>query len=146
MIIKNNALTDPAMIRALYRASQAGVDDRPDRPRRLLPAARASPASANASACARSSGGSSSTRASTSSRTAATPEVYIGSADLMERNLDRRVETLCRCATVRLLRHIRDVVLDAYLRDNDRAYVLLDARYTKEWRPTVNRARMPSRR
>ena len=94
MIIKINAVTDDQMIRVLYRASQAGVLDRPDRPRHLQPAPGHSRASATTSACARSSAASSSTRASTGSRTAASEEMYIGSADLMERNLDRRVETL----------------------------------------------------
>ena len=46
----------------------------------------------------------------------------------MERNLDRRVETLCRVRDRRIIRHLRDVVLDAYLRDNDRAYLLEDSR------------------
>ena len=41
------------------------------------------------------------------------PEVYIGSADLMERNLDRRVEVLCPIADPELRRHLRDVVLAA---------------------------------
>ena len=62
---------------------------------------------------------------------AAEPEIYIGSADLMERNLDRRVETLCRFGTRHIARHIRDVVLDAYLRDTDRAYVLVNDEYQK---------------
>ena len=52
------------------------------------------------------------------------PEVYIGSADLMERNLDRRVEVLCPVRDPELRQHLRDVVLDALLRDTDRAYVL----------------------
>ena len=59
------------------------------------------------------------------------PELYIGSADLMERNLDRRVETLCRVRDASITRHIRDVVLDAYLRDTDRAYVLVNGEYQK---------------
>ena len=52
-----------------------------------------------------------------------------GSADLMERNLDRRVEAVCRVRDEGIVRHIRDVVLDAYLRDSDRAYVLTGDRY-----------------
>ena len=51
-------------------------------------------------------------------------EMYIGSADLMERNLDRRVETLTPVRDPEILEHLRDVVLDAYLRDTDRAMVL----------------------
>ena len=47
----------------------------------------------------------------------------------MERNLDRRVEALCRVRDAGIVRHIRDVVLDAYLRDTDRAYVLSGSRY-----------------
>ena len=45
------------------------------------------------------------------------PEVYIGSADLMERNLNRRVETLCPVRDETLSRYLRETVLDAYLRD-----------------------------
>jgi polyphosphate kinase len=51
-------------------------------------------------------------------------ELYIGSADLMERNLDRRVETLIPVHDPELLAHVRDVVLAAYLRDTDNAMVL----------------------
>src|SRR4029079_15356817 len=51
-------------------------------------------------------------------------EVYVGSADLMERNLDRRVETLAPVRDPEILAHLRDVVLDAYLKDADRAMVL----------------------
>ena len=57
-------------------------------------------------------------------------DLYIGSADLMERNLDRRVETLCRVRDRSIVRHLRDVVLDAYLRDNERAYILEGSHYT----------------
>ena len=57
------------------------------------------------------------------------PDVYIGSADLMERNLDRRVEALCPVRDKALAEHIRDVVLDTYLRDTERAYILDGQRY-----------------
>ena len=52
------------------------------------------------------------------------PETYIGSADLMERNLDRRVEVLCPVLDPELTAYLRDVVLDAYLKDTERASVL----------------------
>ena len=45
------------------------------------------------------------------------PEVYLGSADLMQRNLDRRVETVFPVEDPALAAHIRDVILPAYLRD-----------------------------
>ncbi len=44
-------------------------------------------------------------------------EVYLGSADLMERNLDRRVEVVFPVEDPVLARHLRDVILPAYLRD-----------------------------
>jgi polyphosphate kinase len=42
----------------------------------------------------------------------------------MERNLDRRVETLTPIRDVEIVEHLRDVVLHAYLQDTDRAMVL----------------------
>lgn len=45
-------------------------------------------------------------------------EVYIGSADLMYRNLNHRIEVMTPVIAPSLKTHLRDVVLPAYLRDN----------------------------
>jgi polyphosphate kinase len=45
-------------------------------------------------------------------------EMYIGSADWMPRNLNRRVEVVCPVNDPRLRKYLRDEVLQAYLRDN----------------------------
>jgi polyphosphate kinase len=50
--------------------------------------------------------------------------MYIGSADLMERNLDRRVEALCPILDPDLERYLRESVLDLYLRDDVRTWEL----------------------
>jgi polyphosphate kinase len=51
-------------------------------------------------------------------------EIYLGSADLMTRNLDRRVEVLFPVEDARLIRHLRDKVLVTYLADNVKARCL----------------------
>jgi polyphosphate kinase len=51
-------------------------------------------------------------------------DVYIGSADWMSRNLDRRVEVVTPILDGNLKRHLKDVVLDAYLKDNVKARIL----------------------
>jgi polyphosphate kinase len=64
------------------------------------------------------------------------PETYIGSADLMERNLDRRVEVLCPINDGNLKRHLRDTVLDALLNDADRSWQLqTDGSYVRSTPP-----------
>jgi polyphosphate kinase len=52
------------------------------------------------------------------------PEVYIGSADLMERNLNKRVEAACPVLDTELRQFLRNVILEAYLRDTVRARML----------------------
>ena len=42
-------------------------------------------------------------------------EIYLGSADLMPRNLNRRVEVLFPVENPALVRHIRDDILAVYL-------------------------------
>jgi polyphosphate kinase len=54
-------------------------------------------------------------------RNAGAEEVYLGSADLMRRNLSRRVEVLFPVTDPALVRHLRDRVLATYLADNCRA-------------------------
>ena len=64
------------------------------------------------------------------------PEVYIGSADLMERNLDRRVEVLCPVNDPAMRQLLRDAVLEVLLSDTDRAWTLrTDGSYVTRHRP-----------
>jgi polyphosphate kinase len=59
-------------------------------------------------------------------------DVYIGSADWMTRNLDRRVEVVTPVLDSNLRRYLKDVVLEAYLKDNVKARVLTaDGTYEK---------------
>lgn len=52
------------------------------------------------------------------------PDVLIGSADLMRRNLDRRIEVLCPVEDPELITHIRDHILLNCLKDNVKAWNL----------------------
>ncbi len=130
VIVKNNAVTDPAVIRGLYRASQAGVEV--DMIVRGVCCLKPGVPGVSDRIRVRSIVG----RFLEHSRVywfanGGAPEVYIGSADLMERNLDRRVEAVCRVRDAGLGDHIRSVVLDTYLRDTERAYVLQGERYER---------------
>ena len=59
-------------------------------------------------------------------------EVYVGSADWMLRNLNRRVEVICPVRDPRLRRYLKDEVLGAYLRDNVNTHELLpDGSYVR---------------
>jgi polyphosphate kinase len=52
------------------------------------------------------------------------PEALIGSADLMRRNLDRRIETLVPVTSPELVRHLYDGILRPYLDDTVNAWEL----------------------
>jgi polyphosphate kinase len=59
-------------------------------------------------------------------------EIYIGSADLMMRNLDHRVEVVFPIENEADARYIRDKMLQTYLRDNTRARLMqADGTYTR---------------
>jgi len=123
MIVKVNSITDDQMIRVFYRASQAGVQM--DLLVRGICSLRPGVPGVSDGITVRSIVG----RFLEHSRifwflNGGHEEMYIGSADLMERNLDRRVETLTPIRDAEILEHLRDVVLKAYLRDTRRAMVL----------------------
>jgi len=123
MIFKVNAITDDQMIRVLYRASQAGV------PMELIVRGICSLRPGIPGISDRITVRSIVGRFLEHSRifwfqNGGQDEIYIGSADLMERNLDRRVETLIPVRDPEILEHLRDVVLDAYLKDAERAMML----------------------
>ena len=131
LIFKMNAMVDKACIQALYRASQAGVKIdllirgvcglRPGIP------------------------GLSETITVTSHvgqflehsrcfyfRNGGNEELFMGSADLMTRNLDRRVELLFPIENPKLRNHIVENVLTPYLKDNTQGRQLeSDGTYTR---------------
>ena len=138
LIFKMNALVDPEIIRLLYRASQAGVTVdlivrgicclRPGLPGvseniqvisivgRFLEHSRIYYFRNNGD-----------------------EEIYLGSADLMPRNLDRRVEVLFPVNGLESIRHVKTEILDIYLADtvktrqmrSDGSYVRRTARRGK---------------
>ncbi len=59
-------------------------------------------------------------------------QIYLGSADLMPRNLNRRVEVLFPIQDTTYVRYLRDIVLESYLRDSVKArYLTADGTYTR---------------
>jgi polyphosphate kinase len=117
LIFKMNALEDKEMIRLLYEASRAGV--RVDLIVRGLCCLRPGIPGISDNITVRSIVG----RFLEHSRVyyfgnGGDEEVYIGSADLMPRNLDRRVESLVPVISRRIVRYLRDTLLEKYLGDN----------------------------
>jgi polyphosphate kinase len=116
LIFKMNALVDPPMIRALYRASNAGVKVH------LL---------VRGICCLRPGVAGVSDHIEVDSvvgrflehsrvyyfLNGGEEEVYMGSADLMPRNIDHRVEVIAPIEDPKIVRHICDDVLAVYLED-----------------------------
>ncbi len=124
LILKMNALVDKPMIQLLYQASRAGV--KIDLLVRGMCCLRPGLPGASDNIRVISIVG----RFLEHSRifyfrNGGEEEVYLGSADLMPRNIDRRVEVLFPVCDARLIRHLRDEVLDIYLGDNVKARALL---------------------
>jgi polyphosphate kinase len=123
IIAKINRLTDLEIIDALYRASQSGVKiDLIVRGSCML---RPGISGLSETIHVRSIVG----RFLEHSRifyfeNAGEGDVYIGSADWMRRNLDRRVEVVTPVLDLNLKRYLKDVVLQAYLKDNVKARIL----------------------
>ena len=131
MILKMNALEDPQMIRLLYRASQAGVQ------LDLL---------VRGICCLRPGlpGVSENIRVTSILgrflehsriyyfRNAGNDEVYLGSADFMPRNLNRRVEVLFPVEGERQIRRLKEQILATYMADNLKArHMHSDGTYTR---------------
>jgi polyphosphate kinase len=123
LIFKVNAIVDRPMIKLLYQASQAGVQVD------LL---------VRGICCLRPGVDGLSENIRVTSivgrflehsriyyfRNGGQEDIYLGSADLMTRNLDYRVEVLFPVEDERLIRHLRDEVLATYLADNVKAHWL----------------------
>jgi polyphosphate kinase len=129
IVLKNNSIADPGIIRTLYRASRAGV--RIDAIVRGICCLRPDVTGVSEHIHVRSIVG----RFLEHSRIYAFEnggdlEVYIGSADLMERNLDRRVEALCPIVDPHLRNFVGRTLLATYLQNDKQATALhADGRY-----------------
>jgi polyphosphate kinase len=123
LIFKLNALGDKPMIRLLYRASQAGV--KVDLVVRGICCLVPGVAGVSENIRVTSIVG----RFLEHSRlyyfrNGGDDEVYLGSADLLTRNIDRRVEVLFPIEDRALVQQLRDEVLHTYLADSVKARVL----------------------
>jgi polyphosphate kinase len=120
LIFKMNALVDKRAIRLLYQASQAGVQV--DLLVRGICCLRPGIKGVSENIRVTSIVG----RFLEHSRiyyfrNAGQEEIYLGSADLMPRNLNRRVEVVFPVRDPKLIRHLRDDVLSTYLSDTVKA-------------------------
>lgn len=123
IIVKINSLTDDKIIRALYLASQAGVEI--DLIVRGICVLRPGIEGLSENIRVISVVG----RFLEHSRVfyfrnGGSDEVFIGSADWMHRNLDKRVEAVVPIKNKNLIKYIRKEILGTYLRDNINAQIL----------------------
>ncbi len=123
LIFKMNALTDPDMVRLLYRASQAGIDI--DLIIRGMCSLRPGISGVSENIRVRSLVG----RFLEHSRVYCfgnneNTEIYLGSADLMQRNLNTRVETLFPIDSPALCKAILKHMLEPLLKDTVNAHEL----------------------
>ncbi|MCB8982303.1 MAG: polyphosphate kinase 1 [Ardenticatenaceae bacterium] len=142
IIIKANSLVDPETIRALYQASIAGV--KIDLLIRGICCLRPGLEGVSENIRVASVVG----RFLEHSRiyyfhNMGDPDLYIGSADLMPRNIDRRVEVLFPVEDLQMRQRIVDDILGTYLKDTAKAWILQpDGRYvsaaTDENKPPFN--------
>ncbi len=141
LVFKMNALVDPGIIRVLYKASQAGVKID------LL---------VRGTCCLRPGipGVSENIRVTSIVgrflehsrifyfRNGGDEEIYIGSADLMPRNLNRRVELVFPIEDAEIRERIRNEILASYLLDNVKArHMMADGSYKragKSAHPTIS--------
>ena len=129
IIAKMNSLTDTKMIRALYEASQAGVPI--DLIVRGICILRPGVPGLSGTIRVRSIVG----RFLEHSRifyflNGGDDDVYLGSADWMMRNLDRRVEVITPIDDPNLKKHLKEGILDISLNDNSKARILMvDGKY-----------------
>jgi len=138
MIFKTNALVDADFIQALYRASQAGVQI--DLLVRGICCLRPGMPGLSENIRVRSLVG----RFLEHSRiyyfanggAPGEEEVLMGSADLMPRNLDHRIEVLFPLEDARLRAQIVEVALPAYLRDTENTRILSEDGSYRHAQPT----------
>lgn len=136
IIAKFNALTDPKIIRALYKASQTGV--KIDLVVRGMCCLRPGVPGVSHNIQVRSIIG----RFLEHTRVyyflnGGDELIYLSSADWMERNLDKRVETCFPVEGKKLITRVKKE-LESYLTDNTQAWVLQsDGRYLRQ-QPTGN--------
>jgi polyphosphate kinase len=129
LIFKANALVDSEMIRNLYRASQAGVQV--DLIIRSICCLRPGVKGVSENIRVLSVVG----RFLEHSRiyyfhNRGEPDLYVGSADLMPRNIDRRVEVLFPIEQPLLRQEIKEHILEIYLKDTAKGHLLQpDGRY-----------------
>ena len=142
LIFKMNALVDAEMIRLLYRASQAGV--KVDLLVRGICCLRPGVPGISDNIRVISIVG----RFLEHSRlfyfrNGGEDQIYAGSADLMPRNLNRRVEILFPVEEPKLVRFLRDEILELYLSDNVKARIMQSdglyiRRERKRGEPAIN--------
>ena len=145
IVAKMNSLVDKDIVRALYQASQAGVDI--ELIVRGICTLRPGIRGLSDRIRVRSIVG----RFLEHSRifyfeNGGEPDIYLGSADWMPRNLHERVEVLFPLKSPLLRDRVSQEILAAYLADNAKArFLQSDGRYLRPWQSPRGRSKKPPR-